>query len=93
MKFWFIMFGALLPVAAQAQPVNPCADPAGFARQLVAANPGVGYDVLAVALLKAQEMYGCRAPAPIAATPAYPRETRCSWQGFGITREWVCEAD
>ena len=83
---------AALPLAAHAETPNPCRDPAGFARHLVATNPGADYSVLAQALVMAQEHYGCRAPAPVAATPTYPTATRCAWEGVS-PRQWVCRSD
>lgn len=93
MKSLYAIALTLLPLPAIAQGApNPCADPAGFARHLVATNPGTDYGVLALALDRAQVAYGCRAPAPPPAA-AYPATTRCQWEGFGIARQWVCRAD
>ena len=84
-----VMLG-LMPLAAAAQGApNPCVDPAGYARHLVASNPGADAAVLADALLLAQQAYGCRAPAPIASSPL-PATTRCAWERLGFSREWVC---
>ncbi len=63
---------------------NPCTDPAGAARQLTAANPGMDDATLYQALVLGQETYGCRAPAPVA-VPAPPMTTRCNWEGYGVS--------
>lgn len=92
MRAVLVILIGLLPLSAAAQTPNPCQDPAGFARHLVASNPGVGYGVLALALEQAQVTYGCRAPTAVPA-PVYPATTRCAWEGFGPSRQWVCRAD
>lgn len=91
MRIVILLIATMIPGAAAAQSVpNPCADPAGYARHLVAANPGADYAVLAIALEKAQQAYGCRPPD---APRPYPQTTRCSWEGIGTAREWVCRSD
>ena len=93
MKTTLAILIGLLPLTAEAQTPNPCLDPAGAARALKAANPGMDNQTLYLALVKGQEMYGCRAPAPTVAAPAYPATTRCAWEGLGLSRQWVCRAD
>lgn len=52
-----------LSETARAMP-NPCTDPEGAAQAIMAANPGIDPATLTRALFKAQELYGCRQPAP-----------------------------